>query len=233
MSKSTEKIILVLANSIKKGGRCVAGLEAEQVSPHKYKFGTWVRPIDADEDEGTIPNARTIVSGRRIRTLDLVSIRFWDGEEDPFHPEDRVIDGNAEWKVVGRVGKKVLANRSDQSGDLWGADSATTRRVLPRAGADTLRIVKPEGECFVTAFREDTPWGTKHRRYLHLLSGGITHQFSIDDPDFSLRHDLSPSALADREVRIDLDPKKTVVVVSLTKPFQGFQYKIAATIFEL
>lgn len=116
---------------------------------------------------------------------------------------------------------------------MWGADSAATRRVLPRAGTDTLRIVKPAGECYATAFREDTPWGVKHRRYLHLLNGGVEHQFSIDDPDFSVRHNLSPSAVANREVRVDLDAKKTVVVVSLTKPFQGFQYKIAAAIFEL
>lgn len=113
MSLSTEKTILVLANSIKKGGRCVAGLEAEEVSPHKYKFGNWVRPVDADEDEGTIPNSRTILAGRRIKTLDLVSIRFLQGEEDPFHPEDRVIDGNSKWEVIGRVGAKVLANRTD------------------------------------------------------------------------------------------------------------------------
>ncbi|MEI6702266.1 MAG: hypothetical protein WCL71_01860, partial [Deltaproteobacteria bacterium] len=115
----------------------------------------------------------------------------------------------------------------------WGPSSATSRRVIPQANIKTLRLVKPKGACHVTAYREETPTGIKHRRLLHIEHQGLIHQFSIDDPYFSVRHNLSPLAVGERDVRIDLDPSRTIVVTSLTKPFKGYQYKIAATIFEL
>ena len=61
------------------------------------------------------------------------------------------------------------------------------------------------------------------------------HQFSIDDPSFTSRHNLSPSEVGDKELKIELNPAKTVVIASLTKPFEkdGMQYKIAAAIIEL
>ena len=34
-------------------------------------------------------------------------------------------------------------------------------------------------------------------------------------------------------IRIDLDPSRTILIASLTMPFKGYQYKIAATILEL
>lgn len=44
MNHATTKTILVMANSIKKDGRCVAGLEITPVD--QYNLGNWIRPID-------------------------------------------------------------------------------------------------------------------------------------------------------------------------------------------
>ena len=231
MSYPSSKTILVLANSMKKGGRCVAGLEATLVATNTYRLGNWIRPIDADQDEGTIPNERTRISNRMLKPLDLVEIQFLRSANDPHHPEDVVIDGAVRWKHVGIMGPQVLLGLNDQSGDLWGP----ARRVVPREGTNTLRLIKPQGACHVMACREEVPWGrgVRDTRILTVVHHGIHHQFSIDDPEFTQRHDLSPASVGDRQVRFDLDPAKTIIVASLTKPFKGFQYKIAACIFEL
>ena len=218
---------------MKKGGRCIAGLEVTPGQGNEYVLGEWIRPVDPEQDEGTIPSHRTVISNRYLKPLDCVKIRFNGSANDPYHPEDLKIDTTAVWERDGHFTSDVFSSLPDESDDLWGADSAASRKVEPKEGIKTLRLIKPKGACHATAYREDTPWGVKHRRLLHILHCGITHQFSIDDPNFSARHSLSPSSVGDRNVRIDLDPSRLIVIASLTKPFQGFQYKIAATIFEL
>jgi hypothetical protein len=230
------KTILVLANSLKKGGRCVAGVEATNVGGNTYALGQWIRPIDSEEDEGTIPSYRTLLDGRYIKPLDLVTVPFLESANDPYHPEDIKIDGSKRWRLVGHMdAKDVFSHLADETGDLWGPASAYSRKVKPTHGIKTLRLIKPAGKCHVSAFREDTPWGPKNRRFLYVTCNGKQHEFSIDDPDFSRRHSLSPTAVGDKTVKIHLDPEKTVIVASLTRPYvkDGMQYKIAAAIFEL
>lgn len=233
MSTPFTKSILVLANSMKKGGRCVAGIEITPGVGEEYNLGEWIRPIDPTQDEGTIPYHRTVIGNRNLKPLDCVKIRFSGAANDPYHPEDFEIVTTSKWEQDGFMTNEVFACLPDESGDLWGGGSAISRKVEPKEGIKTLRLIKPKGACHVTAYRDDTPWGIKHKRLLHIVHRGITHQFSIDDPSFSARHNLSPSSVGDREVRIDLDPSRLIVIASLTKPFQGFQYKIAASIFEL
>lgn len=60
-SRTEFKRIIVLANSIKKGGRCVAGREVEG---KEATVGNWVRPI-SDESEGE-SMSRHMVYGERI-----------------------------------------------------------------------------------------------------------------------------------------------------------------------
>lgn len=174
-----------------------------------------------------------MIGNRYLKPLDCVKIRFTGSSNDPFHPEDLKIDTKSVWERDGRFTSSVFSSLPDESDDLWGVASASSRRVEPMEGIKTLRLIKPKGTCHVQAYREDSIWGVKHKRLLHILHCGITHQFSIDDPNFSAHHSLSPSSVGDRNVRIDLDPSRLIVIARLTKPFQGFQYKIAATIFEL
>ena len=63
MSTPVTKILLVLANSIKKyPDRCVAGLE---MIPRDGNFimGKWIRPVDLSQPEGAIPFQRTVIAG--------------------------------------------------------------------------------------------------------------------------------------------------------------------------
>lgn len=235
MSYPQSKTIMVLANSLKKGGRCVAGLEAKLTTSGYYELGSWIRPIDPGQKEGTIPGGRTLIGGRFLKPLDLVKISFRGPANDPFHPEDVEIDCSKDWAFEGEIDPNVFTVLPDESEDLWGPSTAANRKVTPKAGIKTLRLIKPQGKIYARAYADHTPWGIKHRRILHVHHQGVTHQFSIDDPSFGRRYNLSPAEVGDRDVKIELDPAKTVVIASLTKPFEkdGLQYKIAASIIEL
>ena len=218
MSTSITKTILVLANSKKKGGRCVAGLVITSAGGDEYNLGEWIRPIDPEQDEGTIPDHRIVVGMRLLKPLDCVKIRFTGPANDPFHPEDFKIDTSQKWERDGTMSKAVFDCLPDESEDLWGASTASSRKVVPKEGVRTLCLVKPKGTCYVTAYREDTPWGVKHRRFLYITHEGALHKFNVDDPYFSEQHNLSPQAVGDKEVRVNLDPSRTVIITSLTKP---------------
>jgi hypothetical protein len=226
------KQILILANSIKKGGRCVAGRELITGKDGRKFVGPWIRPIDPSGDEGTIDLMKAKLGGRFIRPLEVIKIPLIGCADDPNHPEDWHIDPAIEWEKTGAYPIDILNSLHDDSGDLWGNGTAASRKVAPRQGLQTLKLIKPADQVLVRAFREDTPWGVKHRRYLNIRHEGVVHTFSIDDPLFAARHPLDPASVGDREVRIPLDPAKTFIVASLTPPFNGFHYKIAATIFE-
>lgn len=71
--------ILVLANSIKKGGRCLAGIDVES--------GRWVRPVPSASVR-EVPNEATIINGKWIRPGDLVSVELGQNLPLRYHPED-------------------------------------------------------------------------------------------------------------------------------------------------
>jgi len=71
----------------------------------------------------------------------------------------------------------------------------------------------------------------KLRRRLSLSFAGCYHEFDITDPEFTRRYKMPETAVSHPHQRFDLNAP-FFVCLSLTKPFNGKHYKIAATIFE-
>jgi hypothetical protein len=226
------KRILVLANSIKKGNRCVAGRELLLATDGTEVLGPWIRPVDLRQHEGAILTATTVLGGRVLTPLDVVEIDFDANANNPLHPEDWNITQTSPWRMIRRENPAIVGQLPCEAGDLWGASTASSRRVAPTGGIPTLRLIKPTGRVVVEAYRDQTHWGTKYRRFLKIDHLGATHVFSIDDPEFCTRHHLDH--LGDGRIVFELTSARTAVVASLTPPFEkdGQHYKIAATIFE-
>jgi hypothetical protein len=79
----TTKRIVVLANSIKKRGRCVAGREIIQKDREP---GSWLRPISAVEEGTLMPNHMAVDSGRPLQVLDIVEVPVTQHARDLCHP---------------------------------------------------------------------------------------------------------------------------------------------------
>jgi Dual OB-containing domain len=83
--------LVILANSVRPGGRCVAGIS--------LKSEKWIRPVSRDIDRAA-PNLRSI---RQLSLLDIVEIPL--ATDMPFPPdryqiENRFVD-SWDWKSVG------------------------------------------------------------------------------------------------------------------------------------
>lgn len=84
--------IICLANSLKHGGRCVAGIE--------MKTGQWVRPYSY-LDSGNIPTHLTVIGDRPLQLLDVVDIPLAACSRGYEIENRRILCPN--WKKVGQV----------------------------------------------------------------------------------------------------------------------------------
>ena len=73
---------------------------------------------------------------------------------DPNHPEDWILSAETNWKIMGKYDHSILDRLPDQSGDLWGIESAASRQVIKGTAAVTLRLIKPRQPVVVEAFHE-------------------------------------------------------------------------------
>ena len=236
MTPQTTKILLVMANSIKKHPNCcVAGLE---MIPRDGNFvlGKWIRPVDLSQSEGAIPFQRTVIDGQSVCPLHCVEMTFTGPASDPDHPEDWILAPETNWKIVGKYDRSILDRLPDQAGDLWGMESAASRQVRKGTTDVTLRLIKPINPILIEAFYEYNSFKgeDQFKKVLTIRHHNMDHLFSITDPLFVERHGLYRGRVNKGETRrFQLNSDNLVIVVSLTPPLpNGFQYKIAAAILE-
>lgn len=77
--------LLLLANSIKMGGRCIAGIDVDN--------GNWVRPVPSSQSRA-VPNSLTEISGTALVPGDLIQIEVGKPMPLPHHPEDFELIGS-------------------------------------------------------------------------------------------------------------------------------------------
>lgn len=86
--------IIILANSFKPGGRCIAGID--------NRTGEWIRPIS--RENRAIPNH---VAGN-IKLLDVVKISFaTDLPKDRYQRENRFVQ-SWDWEVISNVSPQYI-----------------------------------------------------------------------------------------------------------------------------
>ena len=87
--------IVCLANSFKRGGRCIAGID--------LKTNRWIRPIGRG-DEGAIGVER-LINGEEPELLDIVELPLGAREDDlGCQPENRILLPGS-WRKVGVIEK--------------------------------------------------------------------------------------------------------------------------------
>ena len=86
--------IICLANSYKRGGRCIAGIDMDTRK--------WVRPFNPKGHEGAIGNER-LIKGKEPQILDVLDIPI-GGESENYgcQPENRILLPGR-WKKIGTI----------------------------------------------------------------------------------------------------------------------------------
>jgi DNA helicase-4 len=235
------KTLLILANSIKFGDRCIAGIELSEGIDGKPLLGSWVRPIDRTHPEESIYNKTAInnKTNASIKPMNCVEMGFEGLANDPFHREDWIINAHKPWITHDSYTQDIF--NSLESEGLWETDEL--HKIKQQEDLPTLKLLKNFDSLEVrykltddtNSARNDHEESTapKVSCKLHLKISGNAAILSVTDPLFRENYQITSENASHEEQIIKLNPEKTIVIASLTKPHQGYQYLIAATIIEL
>jgi len=95
--------IICFANSLKRGGRCIAGINSST--------GEWVRPISR-LDDGRIPSNLSTVDGEPIQPLDIIDIPLFD-QGKGYECENRFISSKI-WRRLGKAEPEDIAQYCEE-----------------------------------------------------------------------------------------------------------------------
>lgn len=209
--------ILVLANSYKEGENCLAGVTADDGL-------RWIRPIDESTPHGEIPRSRLMVDspeGRRvIEPLDVVEVPLGAACDDPAQPENYLLRREP-LQLVQRAVRETtipwLSERARTTGPVLGLPSTSSVSV-ERANeglAASLDLVLIQSPVFYRRRRSD---GQPKPRIV----------FGLDGRKYDLPL-TAPTVIPDVPDSGRWMPGgEWLVTVSLTTPFNGARWLIAA-----
>jgi len=215
--------IVCLANSKKMSGRCVAGLEVVGSD-----LKGWIRPVSARPTEEVSLDERRYENGQDVQLLDIVEIRFREARPHACQVENHLIDDTEHWQRIGTFESRKLAAHATRSGPLWldvNSSYSGTNDRIPVADADrldhSLKLVQPD------ALRILVGRGYKKRQVRAAFQLGESHyNLGVTDTKVESRY----LGMKDGEYAY---PTRAVMCVSLGEPFDGYRYKLVASIIDL
>ncbi|MCE2499975.1 MAG: hypothetical protein J4G13_03830 [Dehalococcoidia bacterium] len=222
----TTKRIICLANSRKRGGRCVAG----KVMQPDGRAGGWLRPVSARDDEEVSPRERCYADGADPQVLDVIDLPLLNPRPKTYQQENWLLDPNRRWTKVGQAAWNDLVAMTDRDEPLWINGHSTRggqndRVPLAETAAidNSLRLIRV-GALTVTVSEPSRPsadFPILRGRFNYM---GDEYCFRITDPE-------SESGSLDLSYGV-YHVGERYLTVSLGEPFDGHAYKLIATIIK-
>lgn len=216
------KTVVCLANSRKLGGRCIAGKTIDsKTSP------MWVRPVSARADGALSPFEIRFSDGRCPQLLDIVKIPVRCVAPHYYQRENYLI-GGGRWSSEAQF-EGDLAHLCDKVGTLWlngcRSGGGINDRV-PLAEASKLRssllLIAPES----VQLRVVDSFEKKSVR-VRFVYQRVYYDLKVTDPVVETRY-------LDRPIGTEtIGARPLYLCVSLGVPFDGYVYKMVASIIGL
>lgn len=168
--------LVVLANSWKFGGRCLAGIELDT--------GKWVRPVH-HPDDGRVPVSIMKLGGFVPDLLDIIEIPLAStGPDFGFESENRTLLPG-KWRWLGKMPVAELEKYVDTPQQLLHNNERKVNPGLIRDKPfdDRLTLQLVHGAPFYVADRRAGPDAKPNWRGLFAL-GGVDYELPITDPAF-------------------------------------------------
>lgn len=212
---------LCLANSIKHGGRCIAGVRADGAG--------WIRALGPRN--GALHPAHYVLEDlSEPRPLDLVAVELAKAEPAPHQPENWAISLKP-WSLKNRGEEKawrdLLKSAVTPGPDVLGgnADRVSFASFDTGSASASLTLVLPSRLSW------DVSSGDGKRKIRAKVSlSGATYDLSVTDPQWR-------QALAERPDgehpwgSLPTEASKVpLLTISLGEPFEGYCYKLVAAV---
>lgn len=213
---SETKRIVILANSSKPGGRCVAGTEWDEPL-------NWIRPVSTRPGQEVSYEERRYERGGEPRLLDVVDITLSRPIASGVQQENWLLDPEYWWEKVAECSFDDLDESLYEKGPLWknGASSSTGRHNRFRiadapATKDSLRLIRvPE-----LKLSHSRGWNGEQHLDGEFMFSGTIYRMRVTDPEFESAHGHR-SKVGD-----------CYLTISVTPPFEKdeYHYKLIAAV---
>lgn len=219
--------IIVLANSKKLGGRCIAGIST--------RSGRWARPVSRLPN-GQLEPAHCRVEGRQSELLDVVRFEYVEQLDDPAQPENLLIEDKP-WELVDNVAPveafSRLRGHLATGPELLGNRGRAVPRGVAEKGVDaSLALIEPDRPPrFKTESAHET--GGPLRPRVEFSLGGQDYELGITD--FVIAPRLRALGCGDHsDDRLGFgDPSHVLLTISLAEPLDEWHWKLAAAVLFL
>ncbi|MGF1583423.1 MAG: DUF488 family protein [Gemmataceae bacterium] len=229
------KRILVLANSYKYDGRCVAGRELVDNGFGAYRPSGWVRPISGSEDGEWEPHELHMAPGRPIRVGDVIDIPVTQYADDFVQPENWYCQSPKNWTLVSNGIGEAIKFFEEFPRDLYGVSADKNDRVardyyLQRPPRQSLCLIRPK--AFNVQISSDPETQQVKLRALFRYNHA-TYNLAITDPLFLSSHYDRPRNYNNEIYTIRIPCGDNLLLcVGLTREYEGYHHKIVATVLE-
>lgn len=231
---------LVLANSIRKGCRCIGGREMTQ-KDGKWFYGPWLRPV-SQQGEGEVRSQESTCSnGSQPAVLDVVEVTLTGKQNCPHQPENYLIDPSARWQKIGVIPANSLATIEERPAHLWLQPGGRSDRIHSQVAIASLNpfqslfLIRPTNLRFRIWEANDESRGGPHKNRRAIFDyARVEYNLPITDPTMDGRYFHPFPALNQPSKDIlPRNPGNCLLVASLAAPFKdGYHYKVVATVLE-
>lgn len=220
--------LLVLASSMKRRERCVAGWDLEN--------DRWVRPVSSRED-GALELRHCAVDGRWPDLFDVVRVELAEHQPTSYQPENWLI-ADRPWHLREQADSGELVDdlRDVVDHDNWLLED-TDRRVSGAAlrakpASSSLVLVEPTALSWRI---ETAPWGAQQHKADFSVDGTSGYDFAVTDiPILGRLEQLNNGHYPRDAVGVE-DDSDVFLTISLAEPYSKNDqcYKLAAAIVEV
>lgn len=232
-----KKEFVLLAKSVKYGQNCIAGREIIR-NGARLQLGQWIRPI-SDHDDGAISYVETMLEGGGIpQFLNIIEIEVKDNVRNPTQPENWLIE-KKKWKKTGEIGiESLFKHFIEKPSTLWNSDYCQSDRIstaeyVSKLYNSSLCIIKPDTLIMeICTIHNDFENRQQKRRRGKFSYNGINYDLAITDPDIDIKYFRPFPGINDGIKQIIMDVQKCLLCISLAPAFNGYHYKLIATIIE-
>lgn len=209
------KDILILANSIKHGGKCIAGRD--------INTDEWFRIVstaDGDQIPSNIAKYNNCYGTQNLYPLKVIRVHYTSTVPLPAQPENILNDTTHIWEQVDPYRKDIseLNDFLEYPADLWGTGNSINDADVMSGAINinqSLYLVKVEQLELLRVVEEE-----KTRRRAKFVYNGVEYYFPVTDPSFDRIYNGE-------------SPQHSILCISLGENFSANNrhYKIVAGIF--
>ena len=216
------KTFVCFANSRKHAARCIAGKEWQSGRP-----GAWVRAVSDRPTREVSAEERRYENGDDPQLLDIIRVPCLGHQPLPHQCENHIFDANFYWVKQGQLPRRDICDWLDSPNALWATGEESyaglnNRVRIGREDGKSLYLVAVERLWLWVGRKAPAIPDSKRAVRGEFSYRGTTYRLDVTDPVIEGRY------LPGHDGQYEIP--QPVLCVSLSEPYEGFFYKLIASV---